>query len=87
MSRLARALARRGYAVLRFDFTGLGESGGVFSATTVTTQVGDLTLVLIPQAEGGTSPEASLVAKSRRFSRVSSRRVISRRRSACLSSA
>lgn len=43
MSRLARALARRGYAVLRFDFTGLGESGGVFSATTVTTQVGDLT--------------------------------------------
>jgi fermentation-respiration switch protein FrsA (DUF1100 family) len=42
MSRLARGLARAGFGVLRFDFTGLGESGGDFSATTLSTNVGDL---------------------------------------------
>jgi alpha-beta hydrolase superfamily lysophospholipase len=42
MSRLARGLASAGFAVLRFDFTGLGESGGDFSATTLSTNVGDL---------------------------------------------
>lgn len=31
-----------GYAVLRFDFTGLGESEGEFADTTVTTNVADL---------------------------------------------
>lgn len=31
-----------GYAVLRFDFTGLGESEGEFAETTVTSNVGDL---------------------------------------------
>jgi putative redox protein len=42
MSRLARGLAGAGFAVLRFDFTGLGESGGDFAATTLSTNVGDL---------------------------------------------
>jgi len=42
MSRLARGLARAGFGVLRFDFTGLGESGGDFSATTLSTNLGDL---------------------------------------------
>jgi putative redox protein len=42
MSRLARGLAGAGFAVLRFDFTGLGESGGDFSATTLSTNLGDL---------------------------------------------
>lgn len=43
MTRLARGLADTGYAVLRFDFTGLGDSGGEFGATTVSHNVRDLT--------------------------------------------
>jgi putative redox protein len=42
MTRLARGLVRAGFAVLRFDFTGLGESGGDFSETTLATSVADL---------------------------------------------
>ena len=42
MVRLAEALERRGYAVLRFDFTGLGESEGEFARTTVGTKIGDV---------------------------------------------
>jgi putative redox protein len=41
--RLARALAERGVAVLRFDFTGIGESGGAFEETTFSTHLGDIT--------------------------------------------
>jgi putative redox protein len=41
-SRISRALTEGGLAVLRFDFTGLGESGGDFSETTFTSNVGDL---------------------------------------------
>lgn len=37
-----RALAMQGIAVLRFDFTGLGESEGDFSETNFTTNVSDL---------------------------------------------
>jgi alpha-beta hydrolase superfamily lysophospholipase len=39
---LASGLADGGYAVLRFDFTGLGESEGDFAETSVTTNVDDL---------------------------------------------
>jgi alpha/beta superfamily hydrolase len=39
---IARALSRRRIAVLRFDFTGLGESEGDFSSTTFSTEVADL---------------------------------------------
>ena len=39
---ISRALSSRRIAVLRFDFTGLGESEGEFSATTFSTEVGDL---------------------------------------------
>ena len=39
---LANGIEAGGYAVLRFDFTGLGESGGDFADTTVTTHVDDL---------------------------------------------
>lgn len=42
MTRLARGLSEAGYVVLRFDFTGLGASGGEFSATTVSHNVRDL---------------------------------------------
>lgn len=43
MTRLARGLAAAGWAVLRFDFTGLGESDGDFGSTTVAHGVGDVT--------------------------------------------
>jgi putative redox protein len=39
---IARALSRRRIAVLRFDFTGLGESEGDFAATTFSSEVSDL---------------------------------------------
>ncbi len=41
-SRISQALADRGIAVLRFDFTGLGASGGDFAETTFTSNVSDL---------------------------------------------
>ncbi len=40
--RIAGRLAAMGIAVLRFDFTGLGHSGGEFENTTFTTNVADL---------------------------------------------
>lgn len=41
-SRISRALAARGLGVLRFDFTGLGESDGDFSETGFSSNVADL---------------------------------------------
>lgn len=41
-SRISRALAERGIAVLRFDFTGLGASEGDFANTNFTSNVQDL---------------------------------------------
>ena len=43
MTRLADGLAESGYAALRFDFTGLGDSGGEFTDSTVSANVRDLT--------------------------------------------
>ena len=40
--RIAVALATRGIAVLRFDFTGLGSSGGEFANSTFSSNVADL---------------------------------------------
>ena len=40
--RITRALADAGYGVLRFDFTGLGESGGDFADTSFSGNVRDL---------------------------------------------
>lgn len=42
MTRLARGLADAGYTVLRFDFTGLGDSEGDFGATSISHDVGDV---------------------------------------------
>ena len=41
-SKTCKALADRGVAMLRFDFTGLGESGGSFSDSTFSTSLGDV---------------------------------------------
>lgn len=41
-SRVAKALTDRGFAVLRFDFTGLGGSEGDFANTNFSSNVGDL---------------------------------------------
>lgn len=41
-SRISRALAGRGYAVLRFDFTGLGNSDGDFANANFSSNVEDL---------------------------------------------
>ncbi len=41
-SRIARSLVEADYAVLRFDFTGLGGSDGDFSNTNFSSNVGDL---------------------------------------------
>jgi alpha-beta hydrolase superfamily lysophospholipase len=41
-ARLAKALQDAGYAVLRFDFTGLGDSEGAFADTTIATNVRDV---------------------------------------------
>lgn len=41
-ARVSRALAAQGIAVLRFDFTGLGESGGDFGNSGFTSNIADL---------------------------------------------
>ncbi len=43
MTRLANGLAEGGYAAMRFDFTGLGQSEGDFAETTLSANVADLT--------------------------------------------
>lgn len=42
VNNISRALTQKGFAVLRFDFTGLGESEGDFSDTNFSTNVTDL---------------------------------------------
>jgi len=39
---IARGLAEQGFGVLRFDFTGIGQSGGEFGATNFSTNVAEL---------------------------------------------
>ncbi|HFC29662.1 MAG TPA: alpha/beta hydrolase [Oceanospirillales bacterium] len=41
-SRISRALVKQGFAVFRFDFTGVGESEGDFSETNFSTNVADI---------------------------------------------
>ena len=42
--RVSRALCERGLAVLRFDFTGFGDSGGEFAESTFSSNVADVVL-------------------------------------------
>ncbi|MDA8020356.1 MAG: bifunctional alpha/beta hydrolase/OsmC family protein [Thermoanaerobaculia bacterium] len=46
VGRLSKALVGRGFGVLRFDFTGLGESGGDFGATSFTSNLEDLRIAV-----------------------------------------
>ncbi len=55
-TRLARALTDAGWIVLTFDFTGLGESEGEFAASTVTTDVGDITRAAVSLLERDAGP-------------------------------
>lgn len=56
LTRLARGLATAGYAALRFDFTGLGESEGDFARTSVSANVSDLTRAAAALIERGFGP-------------------------------
>lgn len=56
MTRLARGLAEGGYAALRFDFTGLGESEGHFAETSVSANVADLTRAAASLIQAGFGP-------------------------------
>jgi alpha-beta hydrolase superfamily lysophospholipase len=55
-TRLARALASRGIGVLRFDFAGLGSSGGSFSDTTFAADVEDVIAAGNAMVEDGKRP-------------------------------
>ena len=61
--RVARALAEQGYGVLRFDFTGLGESEGDFAQTGFSSNVADLVAAAEHMASEGRAP-ALLVGHS-----------------------
>lgn len=55
-TRLARALASRGIGVLRFDFAGLGNSGGSFSESTFAADVEDVVAAGQAMAAAGKPP-------------------------------
>ena len=55
-SRIARGLVARGIGVLRFDFTGLGESKGDFAETTFSSHVRDVVLAAAELRERGAGP-------------------------------
>ncbi|ROU02372.1 bifunctional alpha/beta hydrolase/OsmC family protein [Histidinibacterium lentulum] len=54
--RISARLAAMGIAVLRFDFTGLGHSGGEFENTTLSSNVADLRAACAALAERGMAP-------------------------------
>src|SRR5689334_12082721 len=54
--RIARALAARGFGVLRFDFTGLGGSEGTFSEHGFSGDVADLLAAVAEMSKAGMAP-------------------------------
>ena len=56
-SRVCRGLRDRGFAVLRFDFTGLGKSEGDFANTNFTTNLADLRAAINALRQAGLAPE------------------------------
>ena len=61
--RLSKAMAEKGYATLRFDFTGLGGSGGEFSQTGFSSNVADV-LAAIDYLRQHYQPPALLIGHS-----------------------
>jgi len=55
-ARIARALAALGIGVLRFDFTGLGQSEGDFAETTFSGDIADLVRAAEAMADEGVAP-------------------------------
>ncbi|GGE23194.1 osmotically inducible protein C [Primorskyibacter flagellatus] len=55
--RIAQTLAMKDFAVLRFDFTGLGHSGGEFANTTFSSNVEDLRRAADWMRENGMAPD------------------------------
>ncbi|WP_138469493.1 bifunctional alpha/beta hydrolase/OsmC family protein [Poseidonocella sp. HB161398] len=55
--RIAARLAAMGIAVLRFDFTGLGHSGGEFENTTFTSNIADVTAAARALEARGMAPD------------------------------
>ncbi len=56
MTRISKGLAEAGYAVFRFDFTGLGESGGEFTSSTISVNIKDLTRAATTLIQRGFGP-------------------------------
>ena len=56
-SRVSRGLRERGFTVLRFDFTGLGESEGEFADTNFSTNVDDLRAAIEAMRAQSMAPE------------------------------
>jgi putative redox protein len=54
--RIARALTAKGFGVLRFDFTGLGQSGGAFADTSFSSNIADLVAAASAMATAGAAP-------------------------------
>ncbi len=61
---IARTLAAEGIAVLRFDFTGLGESGGDFSRSNFSSNVADLLAAARWLEESEAAPQLLLATAS-----------------------
>ncbi len=61
--RISRALTALGYGVLRFDFTGLGQSGGDFADSSFSGSIADLVAAAAAMREAG-RPAALLIGHS-----------------------
>ncbi len=60
MVKLARGLVAAGYTLLRFDFTGLGDSDGDFADTTLSTDVDDVAGAVSALSDRGVEPVAAV---------------------------